>query len=133
MPTFPNQPFHIPYPTFSTAVTLHTYPPMKMEQTECSETLAFKLQTPGNNPEESRRHSKHGESLKSRAFLPSALTCYNMGSWGFTSDRVSHFFYCTTLIPHLVFTQPPTQCGNVLLNTRVVARVLTQAPNSVKC
>jgi hypothetical protein len=39
---------------------------MKMEQTECSETLAFKLQTPGNNPEESIRHSKHGERLKSR-------------------------------------------------------------------
>jgi hypothetical protein len=29
---------------------------MKMEQTECSETLAFKLQMPGNNPEESKRH-----------------------------------------------------------------------------
>jgi hypothetical protein len=26
---------------------------MKMERTECSETLAFKLQMPGNNPEES--------------------------------------------------------------------------------
>jgi hypothetical protein len=26
---------------------------MKMEQTECSETLAFKFQTPGNHPEES--------------------------------------------------------------------------------
>jgi hypothetical protein len=42
---------------------------MKMEQTECSETLAFKLQTPGNHPEESIRHSEHGESLKSRMFL----------------------------------------------------------------
>jgi hypothetical protein len=39
---------------------------MKMEQTAYSETLAFELQTPGNNPEESIRHSKHGESLKSR-------------------------------------------------------------------
>jgi hypothetical protein len=39
--------------TFSTAVALHAYPPMKMEQTERSETLAFKLQTPGNSPEES--------------------------------------------------------------------------------
>jgi hypothetical protein len=39
---------------------------MKMEQTECSETLAFKLQTPGNNPNENIRQSKHGESLKSR-------------------------------------------------------------------
>jgi hypothetical protein len=41
---------------------------MKMEQTECSETLAFKLQTPGNNPEESIRHSKHKKSLKSKIF-----------------------------------------------------------------
>jgi hypothetical protein len=42
---------------------------MKMEQTQCSETLAFKLQAPGNNPEESIWHSKHGESLKSRKTL----------------------------------------------------------------
>ena len=27
--------------------------PMKMEQTECSETSAYKIQTPGNYPEES--------------------------------------------------------------------------------
>jgi hypothetical protein len=31
------------------------YTPMKMEQTEYSEMLAFKLQTPGNNPEGSTR------------------------------------------------------------------------------
>jgi hypothetical protein len=40
-------------PTFSTPVILHTYPPMKMEQTECSEPLAYEIQTPGNYPEES--------------------------------------------------------------------------------
>ena len=34
-------------------VILHTYLPMKMEQTECSETSAYKIQTPGNYPEES--------------------------------------------------------------------------------
>jgi hypothetical protein len=45
---------------------LHTSSPMKMELTECSETLAYELQTPGNHPEESIRHSEHGESLKSR-------------------------------------------------------------------
>jgi hypothetical protein len=39
------------------------YSPMKMEQTECSETLAFTLQTPGNNAEESIRNSKRGESF----------------------------------------------------------------------
>jgi hypothetical protein len=39
---------------------------MKMEKTECSETSAYKIQTPGNNPEESTQHSEQGESLKSR-------------------------------------------------------------------
>ena len=36
-----------------------------MEQTQCSETLAYKTQTAGNYPEESIQHSEHGESLKS--------------------------------------------------------------------
>jgi len=53
-------------PTFSTPVILHTYSPMKMEQTECSEMLAYKIQIPGNYPEESIQHSEHGKSLKSR-------------------------------------------------------------------
>jgi len=29
-----------------------------MEQTECSETLAYKIQTPGNYPEESIKQQK---------------------------------------------------------------------------
>jgi len=39
---------------------------MKMGQTECSETSAYKIQTPGNYPEENIQHTEHGESLKSR-------------------------------------------------------------------
>ena len=39
---------------------------MKMEQTECSEMSAYKLQTPDNYPKESIQHTEHGESLKSR-------------------------------------------------------------------
>jgi hypothetical protein len=38
--------------------------PMKIE--ECSETVAYKIQTPGNYPEKSVQHSEHGESLKWR-------------------------------------------------------------------
>ena len=34
--------------------------------TECSETSAYKIQTPGDYPEESTQHSEHGEILKSR-------------------------------------------------------------------
>jgi len=40
-----------------------------MEQTECSETSVYKIQTPGNYPEESIQHSEHGESLKSKMHL----------------------------------------------------------------
>jgi len=40
---------------------------MKMEQTECSEKSAYKIQSPGNYPKESIQHTEHGESLKLRA------------------------------------------------------------------
>ena len=42
---------------------------MKMEQTQCSETSAYKLQTLGNYLKESIQHTEHGESLKSRNVL----------------------------------------------------------------
>jgi hypothetical protein len=45
---------------------------MKMEQTECSEKSAYKIQTPGNYPEESILHKEQGESLKSR-ILPALV------------------------------------------------------------
>ena len=45
-----------------------------MEQTECSETSAYKIQTPRNYPEESIQHSEHGESLKSRIKKLNKLT-----------------------------------------------------------
>jgi len=37
--------------------------------TECSTTSAYKIQTPGNYPEESIQHSEHSESLKSRTLV----------------------------------------------------------------
>ena len=40
-----------------------------MEQTECSETSAFRTKTPGNYPKVIIQHSKHGESLKSKIVL----------------------------------------------------------------
>jgi hypothetical protein len=43
-----------------------SYLPAYENGTEYSETSAYKIQTPGNYPEESRQHSEHGESLKSR-------------------------------------------------------------------
>ena len=48
---------------------LFVYEPIKMEQTECSEMSAYKIQMPGNYPEESIQHSEHDKSLKSRNFF----------------------------------------------------------------
>jgi len=53
---------------------------MKMEQTECSETSAYRIQTPGNYPEESIQHSKHGEGWKSRILL-TYLRTYALIPW----------------------------------------------------
>jgi hypothetical protein len=50
-----------------------------MEQTECSETSAYKIQTPGNYPEENIQHTEHGESLKSRTLL--ILSAYVSAAW----------------------------------------------------
>jgi hypothetical protein len=41
-----------------------SYLPAYEDGTECSETSAYKIQTPGNCPEENIQHSQHGESLK---------------------------------------------------------------------
>jgi len=80
---FSSQTFSLIIPQhFSNLVILHTYVPMMMEQTECSETSAYKIQTPGYYPGESIQHSEHGESLKSRiqpAFLSGAETASSRG------------------------------------------------------
>jgi hypothetical protein len=46
----------------------HIYLPMKMEETECSETSAYKLQTPRYYPKEIIQTTEHGERLKSRIY-----------------------------------------------------------------
>jgi hypothetical protein len=48
---------------FSNLVILHLL--AYEDGTECSETSAYKIQVPGNYPEENIQHTEHGESLKS--------------------------------------------------------------------
>jgi len=49
---------------FSNSVILHLS--AYEDGTECSETSAYKIQMPGNYPEENIQHTKHGKSFKSR-------------------------------------------------------------------
>jgi Holliday junction resolvasome RuvABC endonuclease subunit len=44
-------------PKLSNVVIFHTYTPMKIKQTECGKTSAYKIQTPGNYLEESIQNS----------------------------------------------------------------------------
>jgi hypothetical protein len=74
---FSSQTFYrINTPTFSDLVILRTYPPMKLEQTECSETLACQIQTLGNYPDESIKmyaYQLHNFLRNWLGFLCSAL------------------------------------------------------------
>jgi hypothetical protein len=48
---------------------IDTYLPVKVQTTECSETLAFNIQTQGKYPEENIPYLQHGESLKTTISL----------------------------------------------------------------
>ena len=63
--------FPYKYPNILYSVILHTYPPMKMEQSVPKRR--HKIQMPGNYSEESIQRSEHGENLKSITIL----TCSN--------------------------------------------------------
>ena len=63
-----------------------SYRPAYEDGTECSDTSAYKIQTPGNYPEESVQHSEHGESLKSRVsgcvLTKCFLSCRQLANFG---------------------------------------------------
>jgi len=61
---------------------------MKMEQTECSETSAYKLQTSGKYSKESIQPTEHGESLKSRIVFRNNTPHTSSGS---TLKMEAHF------------------------------------------
>ena len=85
---------------------------MKVEQTECSETSAYKIKMLGNYPEESIQHSEHSESLKWRirtlthySFRVLNSRCLYMG-WSFNSG--TDFFFQETIIRSKVTTERDT-------------------------
>jgi len=76
MPTFRNT---VPVPFSQVGRYEEAYSPMKMKETECSETSAYKIQTLGNYPEEGIEHSEQDESLKSSIIniIQEAKFCYH--------------------------------------------------------
>jgi len=49
---------------------------MKMEQTECSEISAYKIQTPGNYPEENIQHFSFPWKIEAAVFSKLERLCY---------------------------------------------------------
>ena len=65
-------------PTFSNLVILHTYPLMKLEQTECSETSAYKIQTPGNYPEAHNIQNTAKFEIKNKVYVFYRITNHSL-------------------------------------------------------
>jgi hypothetical protein len=76
---------------------------MKMEQIGCSETSAYKIQRPGNHPEENIQHTEHGESLKSKI----TIVCVER-------ERNLHWVRALTVPMHLGFTDSPFVPHNLI-------------------
>jgi hypothetical protein len=111
-----------------------------MEQTECSEMLAYKIQTPGNYPEENIQHSEHGKSLKSSNLLrPTAVSVgSNTASlWRLTHLQLSQCklvqspvwcspscYHSLTLSYKAFFVSPPLTCKICNLSVHVKTSVL---------
>jgi len=78
---FSSQAFSPWLPKLLSNLVIH-HVPAHEDGTECSETSAYKIQTPGNYPKENIQHTEHGESLKSRiatvCFLPSLLLAFEI-------------------------------------------------------
>jgi len=84
---------------------------MKMEQRECSETSAYKIQTPGNYLEESMQHSEQGESLKSRNAFQATPIHVNLK----LSELISHLL-------HAYYNIPPISSSLIWLSLMISAR-----------
>jgi len=70
------EPNFFPYNTPHFFKLVHSsHIPACEDGTECSETSAHKIQTPGNYPEESIQPSGHGKSLKSRIVKCLRMIC----------------------------------------------------------
>jgi hypothetical protein len=62
---------------------------------QCSETSAYKIQTPGNYPEENILHTEHGKSLKSKKAFCLGQKIYDTKSTKCTNFFLRHLQYST--------------------------------------
>ena len=95
-----------------------------MEQTECSETSEYKIQTPGNYPKESTQCTEHGESLKSGIILIYLLTAIRLTPGGSSTVNIyTQTIHRTTQLTTLVgrLSGIRRQCGQTKINDELTA------------
>jgi hypothetical protein len=80
--------------TFSNLAILHTYLPIKMEKTECSEMSAHKIQMPGNYPEESIQHSEHGRKFE----IKNNINLYTYHKYLLASEHTEYILTTKSLV-----------------------------------
>jgi hypothetical protein len=78
--------------------------PMKMEQIECSETSAYKIQTPGNHPEENIQQTVPFFVAAEACTLYSALseTRFSDISTDTVHSLQSHIMFCLILFSYII-------------------------------
>ena len=90
--------------------------PAYEDGTECSETSAYKIQAPGNYPEESIQHSEQGESLKSRmTVLFDYHHCFHLFGLGFCTSMKQPLAICMCEGREMDFREAGSlkrECGN---------------------
>jgi hypothetical protein len=96
-------PYHFLFLVHST----HIYLPMKMEQTECSETLAYKFQTPSNYPKESIQQVN--TSSASCNLLPTVIT---------SSTYAVIWLPLSNIVPQVYTLDLQTAISNSILNSK---------------
>jgi hypothetical protein len=89
-----------------------------MEQTQGSEKPAYKIQTPGNYPEESIQHSEHGASLKSRMFT----YCWNKlqaSTFNSACILILLLIVSSVDVPSVPFMHDKSQLTRYIQSTRI--------------
>jgi len=81
-----------------------------MEQTDCSETSAYKIQTPGYYPEENVQHTEQGKNVKLRNF---SICLYSI-------FYIQYRHYCNFPPMHVAYLFLHVRITVYLINSKVI-------------
>jgi hypothetical protein len=101
---------------------------MKMEQAERSETLAYKIQTPGNYPEECIQHSEHGEVWNKKFLFPVTEHSAKEARFDCRNERVNYSTISNVSYLHLWRALPHTTPLSFFLSVALPIEMRVERP-----